>query len=464
MDPATEGRASRVFATAIDPTQMRAILEHHLQVPGGPPFEVVRCVPSFARGGGSRSLFQYDVTLRDADRREWPESVSGVAYGGQRTRKAWERLKRAQAEARREPSIRRVAYIADLDLLLQVFPFDHKLPALEPLMEGSLAELRAPIMARFGPGDWHLDGWQAEAVRYRVDLRASVKLTVRATESESGRASDRRFFAKVYAGSEQGERAWTVQQDLAAALRAACEPFGIAPLVTYLHDDRVLVQDEVQGLGLSQIIRRAGPEKTAEAIRRVARAIAGLHRLPMTAPEHRIALDRTDPGRLRRSAETLRNARPDLAIAVAEIEAQILAGLEAIGNLPAVPVHGDLKPTHLLFDEERVVLLDLDKFAAGEPMLDVTNILVPLRRERKTQLAGISLARVFAEEYFTHVPAEWEQRFTPHYAWAILAEASAFAVSPGKSRDGAETGRAERREHDVDLLVEEARTILAGRA
>ena len=51
--------------------------------------------------------------------------------------------------------------MADLDLLLQVFPFDHKLRALEPLMEGSLAELRTPILARFGPGNWRLDGWQA---------------------------------------------------------------------------------------------------------------------------------------------------------------------------------------------------------------------------------------------------------------------------------------------------------------
>jgi aminoglycoside phosphotransferase (APT) family kinase protein len=306
--------------------------------------------------------------------------------------------------------------------------------------------------------------WQAEAVRYRVDLRASVKLTVRATESGSGRASDRRFFAKVYAGKEQGERAWSVQQELAAGLRAASEPFGIAPLVTYLPEDRVLVQEEVQGLGLSQIIRRCGPEKTVEAIRRAARAIAALHRLPMTAPEHRIALDRTDPGRLRRSAETLQNARPDLADAVAEIEAQILAGLEAIGNLPAVPVHGDLKPGHLLFEEDRVVLLDLDKFAAGEPMLDVANILMPLRREWKTELVGTSLARVFAEEYFSRVPAAWEQRFTPHYAWAILSEATTFAVSPKKNRAGAETGRAERREHDVDILIEEARAILAGRA
>ena len=97
-----------------------------------------------------------------------------------------------QAQSRRRGrdrlsrSIRRAAYVPDLDLLLQVFPFDHELPALEPLMAGTLAGLRAPILARFGPGEWRLDEWHSESVRYRVDLRASVKLTVRATESRSG--------------------------------------------------------------------------------------------------------------------------------------------------------------------------------------------------------------------------------------------------------------------------------------
>src|SRR5215212_6368118 len=323
MDPATKGRAAGVYAIGSDPKQMRAILEHHLRAPGESPFDVVRCKPSFTRGRGSRSLFQYDVTLRSPEGREWNEVVSGVSYGGNRTRRAWDKLSRTGGMAERESKIRRAAYVADLDLLLQVFPFDHGLPALEPLMAGTLDGLRGPILARFGPGDWQLDEWHSECIRYRVDLRASVKLTVKATESRSGGALDRRFYAKVYGGEEQVERAWKVQQDLAAALQAAGDPFALAPLVAYLPEDRVLVEDE-----------------------------------------------RTDPGRVRRSAESLRNSRPDLTAAVAEIEKGICGGLDAVNALPSVPVPGDLKPPHILVEEERVVLLDLDKFAAGDPMLD----------------------------------------------------------------------------------------------
>jgi hypothetical protein len=406
-------------------------------------------------------LFQYDVTMRDPDGREWNEVVSGVAYGGDRTQKAWLRLNLAEREVRSTSRVRRAAYVPDLDLILQVFPFDHKLPALQPLMEGSLGGLRDPIMAQFGPGDWRLDEWQAEPVRYRVDLRASVKLTISATECGSGSTSDRRFYAKVYASRDQVERAWNVQQDLEVALRAAGEPFRLAPVVAHLPADWVLVHHEVVGASLRHIARGDDPEKAAEAVRHAARAVAALHRLTVAAPAHRIELDRTDPERLHRFAETLRICRPDLAAAVAEIETQIVAGLHAIGNLPSVPVHGDLKPLHFLVEDNRVVLLDFDKFAAGEPMLDVTSMLMLFRRERTM---GASLASVFAEEYFAHAPAAWEQRFAPHYAWAILVEASAHAVGLGKSRAATNSSRPEKRNHRVDNLVEEARAVLAGQA
>ena len=461
MNRAAAGRATAVFATGTDPLKMRAILERHLQLPDGPPLDVVRCTPSFTREGGSRSLFQYDVTLRDPDGREWNEVVSGVVYGGDRTQKAWLRLDLADREAGSASHVRRVAYVPELDLLLQVFPFDHRLPALQALMDGSLGGLRDPIMARFGPGDWRLDDWQAEPVRYRVDLRASVKLTIGATECGSGSTAARRFYAKVYASRDQVERAWNVQQELEVALRAAGEPFGLAPVGAYLPADWVLVHHEVEGVSLRHIARGDDPEEAAEAVSRAARAVAALHRLLVAAPAHRTELDRTDPERLHRFAESLRTSRPDLASAVDEIERLILAELDAIGNLPSVPVHGDLKPLHFLVGDDRVVLLDFDKFAAGEPMLDVTSMMMLFRRERTI---GASLAGVFAEEYFAHAPAGWEQRLTPHYAWAILAEAAAHATGLGKNPARANTSRSEKRNHRVDLLVEEARAVLAGRA
>ncbi len=464
MDQENSGHTSRIFRIVSDPVQLREILEQHLRVPGGTRFDVVNCTPAFTRGRGQRNLFQYDVTLRDPDGREWNEVVSGVNFVAERTQIMWERLKLSNLSDRRESNIRQVAYIPDLDLILQVFPFDFELLALGRLMEGALPGLRAPIMDRFGPGEWRLDDWKSEPVRYRVNLRATIKLTIRASESRSGRAAERRFFAKVYADAERVERAWTVQQDLAVALRAAREPIGLAPLVVYVPDARVLVQDEVVAPSFPEILKTGDHEDVVGAVRRAARAIAALHCLSFVVPDRRIEIGRIDPKRLRRSTEKLRQSCPELATLVTDIEANILASLAALDGLPTVPVHGDLKLAHLMFDQDRVVLLDLDKFAVDEPMLDVLSVLMPLRAERKTRLAGTSLARLFAEEYFAHVPAAWERRLAPHYAWALLEEAGSIASKPGKSRARSKITGSQRREERVGSLVEEARAVLAGRA
>jgi hypothetical protein len=96
-------------------------------------------------------------------------------------------------------------------------------------------------------------------------------------------------------------------------------------------------------------------------------------------------------------------------------------------------------------------------------MLDVVSMLMPLRRQQKSRFGGDSLARVFAEEYFAHVPTEWQQRLPPHYAWGLLREASGIGMGPGEGKANVRPGRREKRENHIELLVEEARAVLAGR-
>src|SRR5215213_6783246 len=273
------------LAAATDPERMRAVVAQHLRAPDAPPVEIVACTVEFTRHGGPRSLIEYQVTLRNpADGCDWTQMVSGVAYGGeQRTRRIWERLQRRHpAPPEAMTALTRAAYVPELDLLLQVFPFDHQLPALESLMAGPLPGLVAPLLAQFGSGDWHLAGWEAESVRYRIDLRACIRLTVRARDVATGSTAERRFYAKIYASAEEVERAWRTQRDVAAALAEGDGPLAVAPLVAYLPEERVLVHDEVQGASLLEVLRKASSlEEAVVAGRRAARAIAALHRLPM---------------------------------------------------------------------------------------------------------------------------------------------------------------------------------------
>jgi hypothetical protein len=210
----------------------------------------------------------------------------GVAYDDKRTRPTWEELQRQPPPATAGKRLARVAYAPELDLLLQTFPFDHRLPALEPLMTGPLPGLVDPLLAWFGPGDWRLEGWDAKSVRYRVDLRASVRLTVRASEMRTGSAAEGRFFAKIYATADEAERAWGIQREVAAAIGVEHEPLAVAPLVAYLPEARILVQAEAPGVSLLHLLRDPSSEiaSDSKAVRRTARAIAALHRLDVATP------------------------------------------------------------------------------------------------------------------------------------------------------------------------------------
>jgi hypothetical protein len=453
------------MAEVTDGERMREVLAQHLIAPDAPPVVVVGCQVEFARRG-SRHLVQYRVTLRDpVEGEEWTEVVGGVAYDDKRTRYTWEELQRQPpppaAAGRR---LARVAYVPELDLLLQTFPFDHRLPALEPLMTGPVPELVDSLLPRFGPGDWRLEGWDAEPVRYRVDLRASVRLTVRASEIRTGSTAQERFFAKIYASAEEAERAWDIQREVAAALGPEHEPLAVAPLVAYLPEARILVQAEAPGVSLQHLLRNSASEiaNDSKAVRRTAQAIAALHRLDVAAPPPRIRLGRQDPQRLRRSTDLIRAARADLGPVLAEIEAGVLAGLSALGEAPAVPVHGDLKPGHVLFDHDRVIVLDLDKFAAGDAMLDVTSMLIHLGRGWRGTDARL-LTRAFVTEYFADAPSGWEQRLAPHYAWALFGEAATAAKSLAQAAARAAEDRA-RHEQRLSFLLEEAKAVLAGGA
>ncbi len=463
MGLARGGPDDSSFAAASDPERMRVVLERHLPRPGGPPATVLRCAIELARRGEGRSLFQYRASLRDpAGGPDRPLDVTAVSYGGRRTRRAWDRIRSAPPAPPLDGlGLAAAAYVPELDLLLQVFPFDHQLPALAPLLAGPWPPLADALQAGFGPGAWRFEGWETEVARYRVDLRATLRLAVRASEAESGATAERRFFVKVYGTPALAAGALAAQRGLEAVLAAGDGTLAVAPTAAWLPDERVLAQEAVSGRGLVDAL--GDPSHAEEALRRTARAVAALHTLAVPAPAQQHEQDRSGPERVRRAAERVRAARPDLAGLVAEVEAGILSGLAACDALQGVPVHGDLKPAHVLLGADRVTLIDFDKFAEGEPMLDVVAMARNIRQGRRVLRGEDSgaLARAFVEEYFAAAPAGWARRLPPHYAAALLTEAAAV----GRNVRGAAADRPRRPKHGgrADVPLEEARDVLAGR-
>lgn len=129
------------------------------------------------------------------------------------------------------------------------------------------------------------------------------------------------------------------------------------------------VEPLVLGPGALPVVRRLG-----EALGRLGRA--PLHPVARTGRADQLA-------RTGRAVERAARALPPLA---GELRARLAALAAAAGRLPperSVPVHGAPHVHQWLLDGDRLGLVDFDRFALGEPELDLATFVAELRSERR---------------------------------------------------------------------------------
>ncbi|MBA3425748.1 MAG: hypothetical protein H0U04_14665, partial [Rubrobacter sp.] len=152
-DPAFPG-----LEAAGDPVSMRQLFGEHLRPAGETAYTIRDCRLSRVRyRKGARCVLQYVLTLSHpatgAERTQW---VTGVMYTGGKTRRKWEKLlKSAPDVPGADPAFEPFAFVPELDMLVEVFPYDRRLPGLPLLMAGPSPDLEAPLLAHFGPG-WRI--------------------------------------------------------------------------------------------------------------------------------------------------------------------------------------------------------------------------------------------------------------------------------------------------------------------
>ena len=443
-----------------DPELMRQVFQRHLQPLDGKTYQVLDCRIHYIHyRRAARCVVQYTLCLAEPETgREWSQWVSGVLYANGRTQRIWEKLQRTESEQRESeergvsdssPAFAPFSYLPDLDMLVQVFPYDHRFPALRLLMSGPPPDLEPLLLARFGTGDWRAEAWNVEPVRYRVDMRAALRLTLRARDTVTGRVERRRFYAKIYRKEEEGERTYRVLRALCNKIGEGDAGFTVAKPVAYLSELRTLLQEEVTGTSLEDILCREEDE-AIQAMRKAARALASLHLGDdVVALGHRSLQDEVSA--LEGVGKLLQQACPQLGLEIEEAVGAVVAGLEEV---PSAPIHGDLKPAHIIVDGDSVALIDLDKFAMADPVVDVANLLFLLPSgSSQHHLPNGRVAQAFVEEYFARVPEAWRARLPLHYASALLKKA-AYGFHRRQASGGPER---------VEAMVERAKDSLAGK-
>lgn len=408
--------------TAGNPVLMREVFQEHLKPVDGKSYEVVSCQISHTRYRMAiRCLLLY--TLRIADTTTGQESslwVTGTMYTKGRTLKAWRELQQSRGD---EPILSGstapfvpFSYAPEIDMLLQVFPYDRRLPTLSLVM-AKPPELATLLLSRFGAGDWQSEHFNVEPIRYVSESRAVLRLTMRARNLPIGRVEEKRFYAKVYLTEETGAQTYEALRTLWEVAHAGGRGFGVGRPVAYLCDLRTLIQEETSGIQFAELLLR--DNEVVPATRKVADALAALHTDNLIAPRrHSLEDERIRLARMRRHFE---RAYPHLETMIEETFRSVLAGLK---KTPLAPTHGDLKPEHILFDEERLSLTDLDDFAEADPITDVARMLAYIAvvpdhlspsEERRREIG-----QIFVDKYFAHVPGAWRARLPVRYAAAII--------------------------------------------
>lgn len=440
--------------TLTDPVQMRAVFTRYLQPPGETRYAVESCSVDMVRQAAARCLLQFSVDLRDIETDEVRrEVISGISYGGDRVQRMWERIRKSGAGLDRPmpgSGLPPVSLAPELQLLIQVFPFDHRLPGLFHLMHDPPPDVVSTVKQEFGPGEWRIVSGRAETVRYHVDMRAMVRLDVRAMESSRQQSVDMRLYAKVYAEAQAGAEAFAIQKQLWQFASENGAPFDVARPIAWFPELQTLLLSEISGTSLLDVLRQR--DVSLPALDMAAQAFAALHQLPLVGfLTERSREVRDEDARLERLADAIIEAEPELEPLVHEV-------VDAIRSEPAEPVlgptHFDLKPGHILLDDQHVALLDFDKLKAADPLVDVASFAVSLGKVRGGNRRQPGKARAtthaFLEDYFSRVPADWAERFPACYATALLAE----AVNSGRGQRG--RGQRSDRLDRMESMVREA--------
>ena len=415
------------LAVAGDPALMLEVFRTHLKPVAGRRYHVEICIPFLFRCRHStpRCVLQYTLRLRDPNAgHELDQSVTGLVYAREgEAERLWREMRTAAPHHDiPEPwlTFEPVDFIPDLQMVVQVFPYDRKIPQLGRVMHGSLPGLEPLLLARLGWGSWRVTGTKIEPMRYRTELGAALRYAIKAHDALTRRTETLRCYLKVYR-NEQGSETFQLLRSWSERTADGRRPYAVVRPIAYVSELRTLALEEAPGASLQQIlVQGVDPAGPARA---VARAAAAFNQDDLAITRRRTVADQLDDVGL--AATLVRWACPHLGARVEAIAAAVAAGLE---DVPPAPIHADLKPDHIFLSGDRAIFIDLDSAAMGDPVRDPAHLFAfvtcSVGLDSVPAGAARAAATAFVEEYFSRVPSSWRRRFAVHCAGALLEVAS----------------------------------------
>jgi hypothetical protein len=311
-------------------------------------------------------------------------------------------------------------YLADLRLLLHVETADAALPALPSLTDPRTAAELLQRSLRTAGHRVEVAGCIPEVVRYKPGDRCTVVYRMR----YRGAPGPDPLVAKTHRG-DRGRVAWEAMRALWAGPIAGGGAVTLAEPLTYLPEERVLVQGPVPGERTLKDLARAAltpapaeePRTTLDELRetlgRTAVALAALHGSGArygrsVSPGEELAAVRELAARLARTVPQVGTAADPLMDRLEALDASVPAD-------PLVPAHHDFFPGQVLLDGGRIGVIDFDKSCHAEPARDLGRFRAKLRD------TGISAFRASGHRLVPGPPLERHLRLLDELCADFLA-------------------------------------------
>ena len=194
------------------------------------------------------------MELTGRRRDQW---VTGLVYAGRgEAERLWHTL-RGDNPRRGIPerwlTFEPVTFIPDLDMVVEVFPFDRRLPHLSQVLEEAALRVDPLLQRRLGPGRWQVLDRGLEPTRYRTELGAALRYTMTAQDARTGRIEEHVCYLKVYR-DDRGAATWRLLQTFHDRARLRPAPFAVVAPIAYWRDLRTLVLEPALGTPLQRVL------------------------------------------------------------------------------------------------------------------------------------------------------------------------------------------------------------------
>lgn len=378
-------------------------------VQGALGLEIQGCRPKYVRYKPETScIVQYDLTLLN-------EAVGSVTLSahikvysdGQAHRKA--SGKRATRLMNRTafcaPSVKRIAFIAEVDGVLQVYPADLDLRDLSRLAQRSSARkllgkaLQLPESPRLGA--------DPELVRYKPGRKALLYYRL-LDGSEDG------LYGKVF----KGDRGPSIQAQTNALIEAGVRTAAVIGGVSESH---FIVHEVAEG---EQLASLRGTDAYFSWMEPLADALWQLQRVDVPGlPLHRLA-DEIDT--LHQVTDYLGHIVPHLSQRFERVDRIVGERLSHFEDM-LTTTHGDFYDDQALVSPSGVSIIDLEALRRSHPLLDAGNMLAHLSAAQLRGEESGSAHERFLEETQRHLNVD-EQTV------ALFEAASLLKLVPGPFR------------------------------